>query len=471
MSTTAPHKSQKNQTKAKTQYLVDDGGVIKEAIIKPPTSNKEIDRIAYGAEVTINYSIHLGGKNGKEILNKKDFTLTLDEGQEVKGFEEALKSMSLGEKARFTVKPNYAYGDKGNPSLGIPPNAELTYIIEVLNVKNQIWITPDGGVKKRILKEGTTDVMQPRIDYEAQVTAHLLGRTKEGNEFINTYKRGVPLHFTVGEGAIPPGLDKAVKSMQKGEIARVFLTSKWAFGTEGNRELGIEPNTDVSYEIEILDWTKGKDYFWDVTGGFDERYREALKRKEEGNVFYSKNNFRCANKKYKKALKFLEYDSDFKEDEKKKSQQQKLIIYNNLAASKLKCKKWQKVIEYTDEALKIDPHNVKALYRQGKAFAALGEWSRARNNFRNVLTMEPKNVSVLKELHDVNERERVQKQKSAKAMKFALQEMAREREAEEKAQRKLPWRQIRKFLLFGGVIICVLLLSLHYVSIPLKILS
>jgi hypothetical protein len=52
--------------------------------------------------------------------------------------------MSLGEKARFRVKPNYAFGDKGNPSLGIPPNTELTYIIEVLSVRNLIWVTPDG---------------------------------------------------------------------------------------------------------------------------------------------------------------------------------------------------------------------------------------------------------------------------------------------------------------------------------------
>jgi FKBP-type peptidyl-prolyl cis-trans isomerase 2 len=58
--------------------------------------------------------------------------------------------MSVGEKARFRVKPNYAYGERGNPSLEIPPNSELTYIIEVVDVKNQIWVTPDGTFNKHI---------------------------------------------------------------------------------------------------------------------------------------------------------------------------------------------------------------------------------------------------------------------------------------------------------------------------------
>jgi tetratricopeptide (TPR) repeat protein len=219
----------------------------------------------------------------------------------------------------------------------------------------------------------------------------------------------------------------------------------------------------------------GKDHFWDVTGGFEERYKEALKRKEEGNVFYSQKNFRCANKKYKKALKFLEYDSDFKEDEKQKAQQIKLVCYNNLAASKLKCQKWQKALEYATEAVKIDPNNVKALFRQGKALMELGEWEEAKKKFQSVLRIDPKNVTVITELHNLKDKERQHKQKNAKAVRLALQEMAKEREVEEKIQRELEkqrkWQQIKRFMIWILgiiVVVCVLVVVIRSMRTSFK---
>jgi hypothetical protein len=52
MSTTTLRKSQDSLKKGKSLDLLGDGGVIKEAILKPPTSNKDIDRVGHGAEVT-----------------------------------------------------------------------------------------------------------------------------------------------------------------------------------------------------------------------------------------------------------------------------------------------------------------------------------------------------------------------------------------------------------------------------------
>jgi hypothetical protein len=44
--------SKQEPKKGKPRDIVGDGGVIKEAILKPPTSAKETDRVGYGAEVT-----------------------------------------------------------------------------------------------------------------------------------------------------------------------------------------------------------------------------------------------------------------------------------------------------------------------------------------------------------------------------------------------------------------------------------
>ena len=45
------------------------------------------------------------------------------------GVEQAIKSMTEGEKAKFTIMPQHAYGKTGKEEYGIPPNAQLEYEI------------------------------------------------------------------------------------------------------------------------------------------------------------------------------------------------------------------------------------------------------------------------------------------------------------------------------------------------------
>jgi FKBP-type peptidyl-prolyl cis-trans isomerase FkpA len=48
-------------------------------------------------------------------------------------WQEALTRLRVGEKARIRCAPATAYGLKGQPP-GIPPNATLTFEVEILNV-------------------------------------------------------------------------------------------------------------------------------------------------------------------------------------------------------------------------------------------------------------------------------------------------------------------------------------------------
>jgi FKBP-type peptidyl-prolyl cis-trans isomerase len=52
-------------------------------------------------------------------------------GHVILGWEKVLPMLSKGEKARITVPPHLAYGDRGYPPV-IPPLATLTYEIELL---------------------------------------------------------------------------------------------------------------------------------------------------------------------------------------------------------------------------------------------------------------------------------------------------------------------------------------------------
>eukprot|EP00658_Telonema_sp_P-2_P029457 TRINITY_DN2240_c0_g1_i6.p1 TRINITY_DN2240_c0_g1~~TRINITY_DN2240_c0_g1_i6.p1 ORF type:complete len:181 (-),score=60.17 TRINITY_DN2240_c0_g1_i6:123-665(-) len=54
-------------------------------------------------------------------------------GKVIKGWDEALLTMSVGEVAQITIEPEWAYGKKGYPEAKIPPNARLIFEVELVS--------------------------------------------------------------------------------------------------------------------------------------------------------------------------------------------------------------------------------------------------------------------------------------------------------------------------------------------------
>jgi FK506-binding protein 4/5 len=74
-------------------------------------------------------------------------------GQVIKGWDQGIKTMKKGENALFTIPPELAYGEPGSPPT-IPPSATLQFDVELLSWTSVKDICKDGGIFKKILKEG-----------------------------------------------------------------------------------------------------------------------------------------------------------------------------------------------------------------------------------------------------------------------------------------------------------------------------
>ena len=75
-----------------------------------------------------------GSKFDSSRDRSKPFVFTLGAGQVIKGWDEGVAQMQLGERSLLTCSPDYAYGAKGYPPV-IPANAILKFEVELLSFK------------------------------------------------------------------------------------------------------------------------------------------------------------------------------------------------------------------------------------------------------------------------------------------------------------------------------------------------
>nr|XP_033807510.1 peptidyl-prolyl cis-trans isomerase FKBP3 [Geotrypetes seraphini] len=73
--------------------------------------------------------------SSKKKKAAKPLNFKVGVGKVIRGWDEALLTMSKGEKARLEIESEWAYGKKGLPDGKIPPNAKLIFEVELVDIE------------------------------------------------------------------------------------------------------------------------------------------------------------------------------------------------------------------------------------------------------------------------------------------------------------------------------------------------
>merc|ERR1719456_1417483 len=175
-------------------------GIKKEILTAAPSENWRNPK--KGDEVSVHYVGTLES-DGSEFDSSRGrgepFVFTLGRGQVIKGWDLGVATMKKGEKANFTLAPEFAYGEAGSPPK-IPENATLKFEVELLYWKSKDELTEDGGVIKTVEKAGKGYKM-PKKD--GSCLLRYVGRSG-GGEFDKSPEAGVEVDMA--QSSNPLGL-------------------------------------------------------------------------------------------------------------------------------------------------------------------------------------------------------------------------------------------------------------------------
>jgi len=99
-----------------------------------------------------------------------------------------------------------------------------------------------------------------KIEKGNKVKVHYVGTLEDGEEFDNSYKRGEPIEFTVGQGQMIKGFDNGVLDLEVGDKKTLNLTPEDAYGPVDERaHIPVErSNFPPDFKFEIGEMVQGR---------------------------------------------------------------------------------------------------------------------------------------------------------------------------------------------------------------------
>lgn len=185
-------------------------------------------------------------------------TITFGLNQVIPGWTEGLQLMVKGEKRRFWIPAELAYGE--TPSRPGAPAGMLVFDVELFDfekapeppkVPADVAAAPDdaetteSGLASKVLEKGEGETHPKATD---TVTVHYSGWTTDGQLFDSSVVRGQPTSFPLNR--VIKGWTEGVQLMVEGEKRRFWIPADLAYGENPG---GGAPGGTLVFDVELLE--------------------------------------------------------------------------------------------------------------------------------------------------------------------------------------------------------------------------
>lgn len=219
-------------------------------------------------------SLHYTGKLTNDTVfdssrsRNQPFDFILGAGQVIKGWDEGIALLHVGDKAILKIPAELGYGSK---EMGkIPANSTLIFEVELLSIKETSkpydvkgldTLKTASGLKYFIIEKGKGI----KLENGMNVTLHYSGYFLDGKKFDSSIDRGEPIKIVLGKNQVIIGFEEALMMLSVGDKARAIIPYQLAYGDKGRGS--IPPKADLIFDLQIVDAKNvAKVLPFDITG-------------------------------------------------------------------------------------------------------------------------------------------------------------------------------------------------------------
>lgn len=215
-------------------------------------------KVDSGMNVTVHYTGYF--EDGKifdsSVERGEAITLPIGSGKVIKGWDEGITYLYVGDKARLFIPYDLGYGETARGP--IPAKSNLIFDVEILKAEKAIaavaydvqgkdTVTAASGLKYIVVKEGTGK----QAASGNTVKVHYTGYFTNGKVFDSSVERGEAFEFVLGAGNVIKGWDEGIALLKVGEKARLIIPYDLGYGEKDFYD--IPGKSTLIFDVELLD--------------------------------------------------------------------------------------------------------------------------------------------------------------------------------------------------------------------------
>ncbi len=203
--------------------------------------------------------------------------VTIDEEQLSPVFREGIEGQTVGSRVMVAAPASEAFGEQGNPQLGIGNEDTVLVVIDLLS---SVLEEPSGEsanapswAPKIVEKDGvptgfdfkgisgpsdqlrSTELVRgdgAEVEKGQTIVVDYLGQVFDGKKPFDESFGQEPTSFQIGVGAVVPGWDKTLVGKKVGSRVVMAVPPEDGYGKQGNPQAGIKGDDTLYFVVDIL---------------------------------------------------------------------------------------------------------------------------------------------------------------------------------------------------------------------------